>query len=318
MLGRRATLTKTKEAIAMKKKMVWMGLGGVVGSVMLVSSVFAGVGDYAGYDAYKTALKHTGTSQSVTGAFDLTVSDNAKSIVALKSTLKFDSVNHNSSGKVEVKSTNSNQQFELYNQDDQEIIKRGDSEIYTILDTGEKHHNNQWKQQANSNIANEAENVIDSLVGNLRNEVNLKTNTDGSKQINVELKGTQLPTIVNTLTSILIKNGGQEMAKNAAQKDNLHGMLNTDFLNELPKLVKDISIRSISLTGDITADDSLDHQNAHLMIYGKDASGAGHELTFNFNITLSNQDHTVPDKINLTGKQVQTLSIKDFKDMQRD
>jgi hypothetical protein len=304
----------------MKKKTVWMGLGGVAGSILLVSSVYAGVGDYAGYDAYKTALKHTSTAQSVTGAFNLTVTDNDKSIVALKSTLKFDSVNHQSSGKVEVISANNNQQFELYNQGEQEIIKRGDSEVYTILNTGDKQQNKrqEWKHQPNSEIANEAENVIDSLVGNLRNEVNLQTNTDGSKQIKVELKGTQLPTIVNTLTSILIKNGGQDLAENAAQKDNLHGLLNTDFLNELPKLVKDISIRSIELTGDITAEDSLDHQNAQLTIYGKDASGVGHELAFDFDVTLSNQDHTVPDTIDLTGKQVQTLSIEDFKNNERD
>jgi len=303
----------------MKKKMVWMGLGGAVGSILLVTSVYAGVGDYAGYDAYKIALKHTSTAQSVTGAFNLSVKDNDKSIVALNSTVKFDSANHTSSGVVELKSTNSKQQFALFNQDNQEIIKRGDSEIYTIINTGEKRSNKHqsWKQQPNSEIANEAENVIDSLVGNLRNEVNLQTNADGSKQIKVELKGTQLPTVVNTITAILIKNGGQDLAKNAAKQDDLHGLLNTDFLNELPKLVKDISIRSISLTGDITAEDSLDHQNAQLTIYGKDVAGAEHELAFDFNVTLSDQDQTVPDTINLTGKQVKTLSIEDFKDMER-
>ena len=303
----------------MKKKMVWMGLGGAVGSILLVTSVYAGVGDYAGYDAYKTALKHTSTAQSVTGAFNLSVKDNDKSIVALNSTVKFDYANHTSSGVVELKSTNSKQQFALFNQDNQEIIKRGDSEIYTIINTGEKRSNKHqsWKQQPNSEIANEAENVIDSLVGNLRNEVNLQTNADGSKQIKVELKGTQLPTVVNTITAILIKNGGQDLAKNAAKQDDLHGLLNTDFLNELPKLVKDISIRSISLTGDITAEDSLDHQNAQLTIYGKDVAGAEHELAFDFNVTLSDQDQTVPDTINLTGKQVKTWSIEDFKDMER-
>jgi hypothetical protein len=264
-------------------------------------------------------LKHTSTTQSVTGAFNINVTDNDKSIVALQSTLKFDTANHNSSGKVEVKSSNSIQQFELYNQADQEVIKRGDSEVYTILDTGEKrsNKNQEWKHQPNGEIANEVENVIDSLVGNLRNEVNLKTNSDGSKQVSVELKGTQLPAVVNTITSIIIKNGGQDLAKNAAEQDNLHGLLNTDFLNELPKLVKDISIRSISLTGDITAEDSLDHQNAQLKIYGKDASGVGHELAFEFNIALSDQNNTVPDTIDLTGKQVQTLSMKDFADMKR-
>jgi hypothetical protein len=304
----------------MKKKMVWIGLGGVVGSILLVSSVYAGVGDYAGYDAYKTALKHTSTAQSVTGVFDVSVVDNDKSIVALKSTFKFDSVNHNSSGKVEVKSENSNQLFELYNQDNKEIIKRGDSEIYTILDTGEKYNGKrqEWKQNANPQIANEAENAVDSLIGNLRNEVNLQTNADGSKQVNVELKGTQLPTIVNAITSILIKNGGQELTKQAVQKDSFHGMLNTDFLNQLPKLVKDISIRSISLTGDIAADDTLNHQNAQLTIYGKDASGAGHELSIEFDMAFSDQNHTVPDTINLTGKKVETLSIAGFKDNERD
>jgi hypothetical protein len=303
----------------MNKKMILMGLGGVVGSIMLVSSVYAGVGDYKGYDAYKSALKHTSITQSVTGAFDVTVLDNNKSIIALKSMIKFDTVNHQSSGKVEVKSENSNQVFELYNQGNQEIIKSSDSEIYTILNTGEQHQNNRLHvtQQPNTQIANEAENVIDSLVGNLRNDVNLKTNADGSKQIKVELKGTQLPAIVNTITSLLIKNGGQEITKQAVQKDNLHGLLNTDFLNQLPKLEKDITIRSISLTGDITSNNMLNRQNAQLTIYGKDASGAEHELSFTFNVALSDQDQTVPDTIDLTGKQVQTLNLANLKDTER-
>jgi hypothetical protein len=304
----------------MKKKMVWMGLGGVVGSILLVSSVYAGVGDYAGYDAYKTALKHSSTAQSVTGAINVSVEDNNKSVVELNSTFKFDSVNHNSSGKVEVKSENSNQQFELYNQAGKEIIKRGDSEVYTVLETGGNDLKNrkEWKHEANPQIANEMENVMDSLIGKLRNEVSLQTSADGSKQVNVELKGTQLPTIVNTITAILIKNGGQELTKQAVQKDDLHGLLNTDFLNQLPKLVTDISIRSVNLTGDIGADNTLNHQNAQLTIYGKDVSGVGHELSFKFDAVLSGQNQTVPDTIDLTGKQVEALNIADLKNNGRD
>jgi hypothetical protein len=314
------SVCKKKEAFAMKKKMVWMGLGGVVGSMLLISSVYAGVGDYAGYDAYKSALKHTSSSQSVTGAFDLNVLDNNKSVVAMKSTFKLDSVHQQSSGKVEMKSEASSQQFNLYSQDGKEIIKPDDSETYTVIDNGIKRHkeSKHWNQQPNPQFVSEAENVIDSLVGNLRNEVNLNTNSDGSKQVNVELKGTQLPAIVNTITSIMIKNGGQDMAKEAAQKDNLHGLLNTDFLNQLPKLVKDISIRTISLTGDINADDILNKQNVHVLIYGKDAAGTGHEVEFNFNVALSDLNHTVPDTIDLTGKTVQTLNAEDFQDNLRD
>jgi hypothetical protein len=192
--------------------------------------------------------------------------------------------------------------------------KRDDSETYMVIDNGVKHHNEHWKQQSNPQFVNEAENIIDSLVGNLRNEVNLNTNPDGSKQVSVELKGTQLPAIVNTITSILIKNGGQDMAKEAAVQDNLHGLLNTDFLNQLPKLVTDIAIRTIALTGDINANDILTKQNVHVLIYGKDATGTVHELEFNFNVALSEMNNTVPDTIDLTGKKVQTLDFEDFQD----
>jgi hypothetical protein len=301
----------------MKKKMVWMGLGGAVGSLLLISSVYAGVGDYAGYDAYKTALKHTSKSQSATGALEIKVWDNDKSIAALKSTFKFDSVHQQSSGKVELKSEAGNQLFNLYNQDGKEIIKRDDSEVYTVIDNGGSKHSTQhkqWKEHSNPEIVTEVENVIDSLVGNLRNEVNLNTNADGSKQVRVELKGTQIPTIINTITSMIIKNGGQELAKDAAQKDNLHGLLNTEFLNQLPKLAKDISIRSISLTGDINSQDILNNQNVEVSIYGKDAAGFGHEIKLNFNIALSDLDKTVPDTIDLAGKAVKSLNINDFQE----
>jgi hypothetical protein len=68
-------------------------------------------------------LKHTSGAQSATGAFDLNVSDNHKSVVAMKSMFKMDSVHQQSSAKVEVKSEASNQQFNLYSQDGKEIIK---------------------------------------------------------------------------------------------------------------------------------------------------------------------------------------------------
>jgi hypothetical protein len=90
--------------------------------------------------------------------------------------------------------------------------------------------------------------------------------------------------------------------------------LNTEFLNQLPKLAKDISIRSISLTGDINSQDILNNQNVEVSIYGKDAAGFGHEIKLNFNVALSDLDKTVPDTIDLAGKAVKSLNINDFQE----
>ncbi|MDB5052977.1 MAG: hypothetical protein JWM44_1027 [Bacilli bacterium] len=298
----------------MKKKLLWMGLGGTVGSILLVTSVYAGVGDYAGYDAYKSAIKNTSTVQSMTGKFDLTVQDNSKSIVTLQSTVKFDSAKDNSSGNVEVKSGAADQTFSIYHQDGKQIIKSSDSEIYSIFDSGEKQYKNHRHNSPMSTTGmNEAENIIDSLVGNLRNDVILSTKDDGTKQVNLELKGSQIPALVNAVSSLVIKNGGQELAKGAAQKDNLNGLLNTDFINQLPKLVADISVSSVSLTGNIDNDNHLSSQTGHLTISGKDAAGVNHDLTVNLNIALSDLNKTTADQIDLTGKQTKTLQKEDFK-----
>jgi hypothetical protein len=44
----------------------------------------------------------------------------------------------------------------------------------------------------------------------------------------------------------------------------------------------------------------------------------GHELSFKFDAALSDQNQTVPDSIDLTGKQVEALNLADLKNNGRD
>lgn len=65
----------------MNKKLAMLGLGVAVGSMMLVTSVYAGVGEAPGYEAFKTAVKQTATIKNVTRQVNVSLQDNGASLL---------------------------------------------------------------------------------------------------------------------------------------------------------------------------------------------------------------------------------------------
>ncbi|MDP4127073.1 MAG: hypothetical protein Q8912_09035, partial [Bacillota bacterium] len=71
----------------------------------------------------------------------------------------------------------------------------------------------------------------------------------------------------------------------------------------------DINVETVTSTGNINKDDIITSQNAQIVVSGKDAQGTQHTLTFNLDLNLSNINATTPDKIDLTGKNVKTMTF---------
>jgi hypothetical protein len=313
----RGIASTTRRNLEMKKKYGWMGLGIAVSSVLLISSVYAGVGDYAGYEAYKSAIKETSHVQSVTANMNVTVKDNDQTIVSLKSIVKNDSSTDLSSAKVELTSKSMVQSAEMYQQEDQHVLKLSNSELYTILASDEA-KSDRWKEHKQNDSGHpdesfiEAENLIDSLVGNLRSQVMLKDTDNSGKEIIMELKDSQIPTLVNTVGSLLIKHSGQNIAEQSTNGHPITEWMNTDFVNDMPKLVSEISIHSITLKANIDQNNFITSQEAGFVVYGVDSAGVEHELVVSVVADFSDYNHTSPDHIDLTGKQTQILNVEDF------
>ena len=310
-----------RRSLGMKKKYGWMGLGVAVSSILLISSVYAGVGDYAGYEAYKSAIKETSNVQSATANVKVTVKDNDQTIVSLKSTVKNDSTAELSSATMELTGGSMVQSAQMYQQEDQHVLKLSNSDVYNII-ASDEYEGDRWKghKQQHSDLDDESliemENLLDSLVGNLRSQV-LLSNTDNSGQeITMELKGSQIPTLVNTIGSLIIKHSGQNIAESSTQEHPITEWMNTDFVNDMPKLVSEISIHSITLKANIDQNNFITSQDASFVVYGADAAGIDHKVMFSIEADFSDYNATTPDQIDLTGKQTKLMNVEDFEDFE--
>ncbi|MGO4272270.1 hypothetical protein AB4Z22_20920, partial [Paenibacillus sp. TAF58] len=114
----------------MNKKLAMLGLGVAVGSMMLVTSVYAGVGDAPGYETFKSAFKQTAAVENVTRQVNVSLQDNGASLLNVKSTIKSTGVDHTGSAVVTVTSGMDEQTIHFYSQDGKQIVKTEDSEVY--------------------------------------------------------------------------------------------------------------------------------------------------------------------------------------------
>jgi hypothetical protein len=297
----------------MNKKLAMIGVGVAVGSIMLISSVYAGIGDAPGYQAYKSAIKETATVDNVTHKVNVSVTDNGKSMLQVDSTLKADMDDQAGSAEVTLKSGGVEQSIQFYSQDDQQIMKTGDSDIYRIFETDNDHAD--FKKhgfdggEPDEAFKQEVENVIDALVGNLKNYVTLEeAGTD--KDISLHLSGSQISPVVNTIGSLLIREGGRHHEEQVKlDPSDTFGVNVSSIKDSMPKLTNDIKIESVQLDAKVNADNRITHQAAAIEITGKDSQGIDHEVIVKLSMGLSDFDSTVPDTVDLTGKQVEKVNI---------
>ncbi|NRF91006.1 hypothetical protein HQN89_08230 [Paenibacillus frigoriresistens] len=298
----------------MNKKLAMLGLGVAVGSMMLVTSVYAGVGDAPGYETFKSAFKQTAAVKNVTRQVNVSLQDNGASLLNVKSTIKSTGVDQTGSAVVNVKSGKDEQTIHFYSQDGKQIVKTEDSEVYKVLEgegmPGKFKGHDQANHTPDPQVISEVENVVDALVGNLKNYVTMSEAPGNVKDIHFKLSGSQISPVVNTIGSLVIKHGTAENSHRPipAKADTL-GVDVTTLKNSLPQLVTDIKMDEVEVTASVDADNHITNQTAQIHISGKDAQGAAHDVVLSVDMTLSSLNSTTPDTIDLNGKQVETVKF---------
>jgi len=302
----------------MKRK--WLMLGSAIGisSVVLITSGFTALASTSGYDAYKSALKNTKTLHSVSVQAEAQLKDNGSSLFSGSGSLKADLAGKADSASATLQGQGGARTVNFYKQDGKTIVKESGSDVYYVEQDGKK-KGEQDKEKLDGQVPQEVENVIDALVGNLKDYVTLNTQTDGTKAISLHLTDTQLPAVAQAFGALAIKQAdteqGRETNDDAAQsgkaakngreglKSNLKDVLKLD----LPQLATDIKIDAVDLKAVINADNYIQHQEADITVSGKDAAGAAHQVVLHLNGDFSGFNSTTPDKVDLTGKTVQTV-----------
>jgi len=279
----------------MKKKSVMIVLSLVLGATMLCATAFANISSSSGYEAYKAAVKNLPQANSLTAQAAVSVSDNGNVVLNIDGTQKMDRANKTMSSVSTFKAGDKTQSNEIYRQNGQTIMKDSNSEVYNVMEKGKRDFEKNFDNQpANQELSKEVENIIDLLAANFDNNISLDNNSDGSKVVTLQLADSQITPLENAVASLITKNVNHENKRTNA------------VMTNLPQLVDEISLTSVDLKAEINAQGQLTNQTAVIKINGKDASGQVHELVININVEISAINSTVPDTIDLTGKQIET------------
>lgn len=288
----------------MNKKIIAIATALVVSGGVLMGTAHVNASNLSGYESYKTAIKDTADLKNETVDLKLSVSDGKENLVAVNTNIKVSSATNAMSQATTVKSSKGSETFTTSNQAGKSVSKSSTSEIYNVRENTHMNFNKK-DEKMNPQMIKSVETVMDILVGNMKNNIAVKDNKDGTKKINVNLRENEVAPLVNAIASIaMAKHNDEPMMNEKAGK--------LDLKNMIPQFVSGIKVVSVNVTGDINKDNIISNQVANIVLSGVDASGKTHEVTINADLNLSKINSTTPDTIDLTGKQVKTMT-NDFK-----
>ncbi|MFD0714455.1 hypothetical protein [Paenibacillus sp. GCM10027626] len=292
----------------MNKKWLTMGAAFGVGAVMLLASGFSAMAGTSGYEAYKSALKNNISVTSLTNTGSITVTDNGAEVLRADILAKINREQNAMSASVTLGNGAGKHTFQMVKQENKVIFKNDQSDVYRQMDIGEA----KWKTNGEhkSGPPKQVETVIDALMGNMKDISTVQDAPDGGKNASLHLSGSQVPAVVNALGSLAVSNladGGGHW-NNVGTESHPFGDLTASF----PKLTENVKVQQINLDAGISPENYLDQQKGEIIVTGIDESGLDHTLVVSLDFKLSGFNQTVPDTIDLTGKQIEVMKRKEW------
>lgn len=292
----------------MNKKFVTLAAGLLIGGTLLSTTAFANANTALGYETYKDALLNMRNVKSMTDTIKVSASDNGDSIMTAQITNKMDKDSQAMSSSIKIKTDDIEKENAVYRQDGKTITKEGDENVYNVIEFEKgqaSFHERKPDEKMQEKGVQNLEKIVDALMGSKKDYFVLTNNSDGTKSINVKLSENQISPVVNTIASIIAQNR-EDAAFNK-------GQAHDDIDVELPILEKDIRVTKVDLTAVIDKNDMIINQKGTLTIAGKDASGKEHVIVINIDMSISNINNTIPDTVNLDGKEVKVITPSQFK-----
>lgn len=281
----------------MNKKLVAMVTSLAIGGTLLLGTSFVNASQLSGYQSFKGAVKDTKNLKNGTIGLQVTATDNGTSILNVNSNLKLNLSINAMNSVTTIKSGNTTETFNNYEQDGKTINNDSSSKQYTVR---ENHHrkNNKITKIQNPEIAKSIEVILDTLVGSMQNKVSVVANADGTKTDSINLTSSDITPLANALASIALISKNDEIST---------------LKTAIPQLQSNIKLQSITSSGNINKNDVLTNQTATITLSGDDANGKQHNIQVTIKLALSNINHTTPDRVNLNGKQVKTVTSNFYK-----
>ncbi|SHF19213.1 hypothetical protein SAMN05444392_1104 [Seinonella peptonophila] len=293
------------------KKKKWISFGLVVGLGLaaILFNGFQAIGSSnSGYEQYQAAWKKTQAAKSYTGNLHVTLSDNGKKSVDIVSEIQNDQTKNLSSRQMQLTLGDKKHLIHFYSQQDHQYVQDANGKIYEL------NHQKKWGQ-SDHKWANESEGstiretIVDTLFGNIKQQVQIEELQNGSKKVSLSLNNKQIPAVIQAIGSFAIKKAGghQEVFAKHSISSVIPG-LDEEIKKQKPQLTQDVKIQSFQLQSTINRSELIERQHATIVVTGKDVMSKQHQLTINIELNRSKINQTTPKQVPLNGKKVEKIS----------
>ncbi len=297
------------------KRILTLGSSIVLGGMIVLSAALANANTTTGYEELKTTIKNMAQVKSFTGVLNASIKDNGKVLAEINAGLMTDEDTGDGSVKASISSNGTKEDFVVFKQDGKMIFKSNGSETYNVAEEHENSKNDRFdndKKKCDPEAMAIGEKIMDFVVGDLKNQVEIKEN-DGEKIISMNLSEKEIPTIANLIASLAVKEKAERNPEDVMKLEDTLG-IKTDLKPEMPRLVDDVRIENVKFKVTVGKDGIVKNLSGSAAVAGNDEKGTFHKVEFDFTMSLSNVNSTVPEKIDLTGKQVKNVDLTELKD----
>jgi len=261
---------------------------------LVATTALADIANKSGYDQLKDALKVTAQQSSekfdsYTMDFSMVMKDNGKAVTSQNSIQKYDrskSATENISSGLNMNGSKYNSQ--VYSDKATQIRVSQDDPTYYVTDFPEGRTEEAFSNPFKEDSAGDIEKIADAVVGSLKDHVVVTENSDGSKGLEGSLTEVQIPSLVNAVASLQLKQ--------------LFTSGNQD--STMPRLTKDVFVKEVTGSAKVNKDGVMESILGTAVLSGKDEQGTVHDVTLEILAKLTDVNSTVVTKPDLTGKKV--------------
>lgn len=313
----------------MKRKPTLIILSLVAAFSLLAVTAFASAPDYAGYEAFKTLAqthedKDFDEEQNATLTGSITVKDNGVTLLDLDADIKADGPNEAFNGTFSIEADGTNKDIEVFgvsetlyvfDEANNEFYQVEKSDDYDDYDMDEDFSRRSRGDKEEMSAAQEE--LLDFVMGELKDDFDLVNNADGSETIKFELTKDEMPMLLNLMFSAMDHDKGdfnenhEELDAETLAKYPLLSDLK-DIEVDMPEITENMELDYLKFAITTDANDEFQAVEFSVIITGDDEFGVSHTQQIDGNFAASNVGTTVVDQPELEGKDIIIVDEEDF------
>ena len=320
----------------MKKRTLGMVIALVAAFSLLTVTAFASAPTYEGYEAFKELAKNHEDQEieheNATVKGSLKVIDNGETVLDLVTTLKVEG-EEVGSGSVTLTANGVSKELNVFAQDEKVYIFDELEQTYYVADKDAmeasdveydyEDYEEFERGTRHEEMTSAQEELMDFIMGDLKDDFEVDHNADGSQTITFELTKEEIPMLLNLAVSAADGHDRRADEYDEYSPDATllakYPILN-DFVgmeNNTPEITDNVELEYMKVT--VTTDDENFGKVAFdFIVSGDDEVGEAHTIQVQGEFEVSEIGTTSADTPELDGKELIEIDPADFEELQDD